>query len=259
MHDKPFIPKQRQRSASAQRLLQTQPARTTGHVARHKTERPQCVLRAKLSRREHKFMQQQRVPTEFRLLPQNALIYRKPNVSPVDAKHGIGRGPPHIDDTQPVKRKAGRYAVHGCDHRWGMRATTLMAFWKSLRWAHGSNERRPGFVSCGSGFSLVHGGNGANKRFERKYTHSSRQLKICFPGPKPEQHAPRTPSTAAIIRRGLRADAEMAFWRLQIWARVGSAGRPGSVCCASSRSDTVVVVSFDRFHFRDRKGAVKRI
>ena len=48
-------------------------------------------------------MQQQRVPTEFRLLPQNALIYRKPNVNPVDAKHGIGRGPPHIDDTQPIK------------------------------------------------------------------------------------------------------------------------------------------------------------
>ena len=204
-------------------------------------------------------MQQQRVPAEFRLLPQSALICRKPNVNPVDAKHGIGRGPPHIDDTQPVKaqgrtlRRALLRSPLGDVRRYvdGVMEVTEMGA--------RSSERRPGFVSCGSGFSLVHGGNGANKRFERNHTNSSRQLRICFPGPKPEQRAPRTPSTAAIIRQGLRADAEMVFWRLQIWACVGSAGRPGSVCCASSRPDTVVVVSFDRFHFRDRKGAAERI
>ena len=95
---------------------------------------------------------------------------------------------------------------------------------------------------------------------EKNRTHNPGQHKMCFPRPKPEQRALRTPSTAAIIRRGLRAGAEMAFWKSQIWARVGSTRRPGSVCWASrSVSDTVIIVSFDRFHFHGGKGAVERI
>ena len=66
-------------------------------------------------------------------------------------------------------------------------------------------------MRCGNKFSLVPGGKEANKRFERNRTHSPRQLKVCFPRPKLEQRALQTPSTAAIIRRWLRADAEMAF------------------------------------------------
>jgi hypothetical protein len=62
-------------------------------------------------------MQQRRIPTEFRHLRLSALICRQPNVNPVDAKRGVGRRSPHIDDTQYLKRKVGRYAVHSCDHR----------------------------------------------------------------------------------------------------------------------------------------------
>ena len=69
------------------------------------------------SRRERKFMQQRRVPTEFRHLRLSALICRQSSVNPVDAKCGVGCGPPHTDDTQSVKRKAGHYTEHGCDHR----------------------------------------------------------------------------------------------------------------------------------------------
>ena len=142
---------------------------------------------------------------------QSTLLYRRPNSNPIDAKCGVGHGLPHIDDTQPVKHKDGRYAVHVCDHCWGMRAATLMAVWKSRRWAHGRSARRPGFVSCGSGLSLVRGGKGENKMLEKNRTHNPGQHKMCFPRPKPEQRALRTPSTAAIIRRELRGGAEMAF------------------------------------------------
>ena len=59
------------------------------------------------------------------------LICRQPNVNPVDVKRGVRRCPPHIEDTQRVKRSTGRYAVHGYDHRWGIRVATLIVFWKS--------------------------------------------------------------------------------------------------------------------------------
>ena len=72
---------------------------------------------------------------------------------PVDAKHGVSRGPPHIDDTQRVKRKAGCYAVHGCDHRWEMRRATLMRS-GSHRDGH-ALEARDGLGFCAAVAGLV--------------------------------------------------------------------------------------------------------
>ena len=117
-----------------------------------------------------------------------------------------------------------------------MRGAALIAFCKSRRWTRVRSARRPGFVRCGSGFSLVRGGKGANKRFERNRTHCPRQLKMCFPRPKPEQPTLRAPSTAAIIRRGLRAgaDSEMAFWKSQRWAYFEARNGLG-LCAAGAR------------------------
>jgi hypothetical protein len=138
-----------------------------------------------------------------------------------------------------------------------MRVATLIAFCKSRRWAHGNSARRPGFVSCCSGFSLVRGGKGENKRFERNRTHSHRRLKMCFPRPKPEQRALRTPSD------GCHHQAGVGRWCGDGAANMGACWERAtawSVCCATrSRPDAVVVLSFDRFHFRGGKGAEERI
>ena len=57
----------------------------------------------------------------------------------------------------------------------------------------------------------------------------------------------------------MRTGAEFAFWKSQRWGRWERA-TAGSVCCTSrGRLDTVVVGSFDRFHFRGKKGAEERI
>ena len=181
MHDEPFIPNNSNGAPPHNDFCKLNRHARPG-TSRDTRQSDQCILRAKLLRREHKFMQQQCVPTEFRLLPQSALICCKPNVNPVDAKHGIGRGPPHIDDTQPVKAQG----------RTLRRALLRSPLGDACRYVDGvmevtemgalSSERRPGFVSCGSGFSLVRGGKGVNKRFERNRTHSSRQLKCVFQG-----------------------------------------------------------------------------
>ena len=147
-----------------------------------------------------------------------------------------------------------------------MRAAALIAFWKSRRWARITSARRPGPVRCGNAISLVRGRKGAKKSFGRKSTHSSRQLKTSFPGPKTEQREGHflSHSCHAWLRSPGGECALLCGWRfgsLKDGRALGVVRRPGSECSASRcKPDTVVMASFDRFYFVvGRKGAEENI
>ena len=94
----------------------------TAHVRRYSAREPDTTRdtrpsdRSAFPRQGPKSMKQQRVPNEFWNPHQRVQILRRPIVHPLDVKRGVKGGPPHFDDTHSAKRKAGRYAMHGCSH-----------------------------------------------------------------------------------------------------------------------------------------------